>query len=88
MRRNTDGKGHGLFGGTVSAVLFAAVCLGVVLLIAGLMSTVWGIGMASLTVLLVLQMLVPAAIVVGVVIALVQRWKEVRNGEEEEARKY
>ena len=83
---NTDGKGHGLLGGTVSAVTAVAVCLVFILGAVGIVRMCYGTGLTALAVLF--YILVPAVIAVGVVIALVQRWKEVRDGEEDEARKY
>ena len=89
MRKDTD-KGHGLLGGTVAAVLVVGVVL---LFLAVIVQTLGpfvpflgqlgaGLGVLALYIIVIL------AIAVGVVAALVQRWREVKGGEEDEAKKY
>lgn len=84
MRKTT--KGHGLAGAFASAALVA----GVMLLLAGvlLLGYFGGREDAAATWAVVLCALVYLAIAVGVIAALVQRWREVKRGEEDEARKY
>ncbi|MGE4276305.1 MAG: hypothetical protein AB7E30_03895 [Lawsonibacter sp.] len=84
MRKTT--KGHGLTGAVLAAVVVAAVML---LLAAGLLISYFGgESEAFETGLVVVYALVFLAIAVGVVVALIQRWREVRGGEEDEAEKY
>ncbi|MEA4934447.1 MAG: hypothetical protein VB071_12835 [Lawsonibacter sp.] len=84
MRKIT--KGHGLTGAFLAAVVIAAIML---LLAAGLLISYFGEGADAFTTgLVVVYALVFLAISVGVVIALIQRWREVRGGEEDEAKKY
>lgn len=84
MRKTT--KGHGLAGAFASAALVA----GVMLLLAGvlLLGYFGGREDAAATWAVALCALVYLAIAVGVIAALVQRWREVKRGEEDEARKY
>ena len=84
MRKTT--KGHGLAGAFASAALVA----GVMLLLAGglLLGYFGGREDAFATGAVVLCALVYLAIAVGVVAALIQRWREIKRGEEDEARKY
>lgn len=84
MRKTT--KGHGLTGAVLAAVMIAAIML----LLAGglLISYFGGEADAFATGLVVVYALVFLAIAVGVVVALIQRWREVRGGEEDEAKKY
>lgn len=48
----------------------------------------WAAEMAGPVVILILYALVLLAVIVGVVIALIQRLREIERGEEEDARKY
>lgn len=85
MRKTT--KGHGLMG----AVLVAAAVAALMLLLAGaLLGGCFEMRGADglATALVVVYALILLAIAAGVVIALIQRWREVRGGEEDEARKY
>ena len=84
MRRNTEGKGF--FGGAVMAVL----TVGLMLLLTGTLLSVSRDGIMEPYVLglLLFCAFVYAAIAVGVVVALVQRWREIQGGEEDEAKKY
>ena len=85
--RNGSKKGHGLLGGLVAAIVTAVLCgaLGLWVLEVCL-GGADGDGLALA--LLVLYALMFLAIAAGVIAALVQRWREVRGGEEDEARKY
>ena len=89
MRKNTD-KHHGLVGSTDVAVL---VVLFVLLVLAGLFQLLGpafpflGELGAALGILL-FYAAVLLAVGAGVVAALIQRWREVRRGEEDEAKKY
>ena len=76
-------KRHGLFGGTVSALL-AIVFLGIYAVSALWMAEPFG----EEGMLLLLCALFALAAIIGICIALAQRWREVRRGEEDEARKY
>lgn len=86
MRKTT--KGHGMAG----AVLAAAVVVGIVLLLTlGLAAVYFGQGedpQWAATGIVLLYILLGLAVAVGVIVALVQRWREIRGGEEDEARKY
>lgn len=89
MQRGTK-KGHGLVGGTVAA----ALVVGLVLLVLAVMVQALGPAVPFLgelgagVGLLVVYAGVILAVGVGVVAALIQRWREVKGGEEDEARKY
>lgn len=85
MRKTT--KGHGLLGGTLTALATAVLAL---LFAGGLLAAYFGYGgsgafAAGFTAVYVLLFLAVAA---GVTAALVQRWREVKSGEEEAAKKY
>lgn len=84
MRKTT--KGHGLTGAFVAAALVA----GVMLLLAGglLIGYFGGNETFFVTWAVVLCALLYLAVAVGVVVAFIQRWREIRGGEEDEARKY
>ena len=90
MRKTTDKKGHGLLGGVIVAVLV----VGFVLLVLATLIQVLGPALPFLGELglglgvLLFYIGAILAVGVGVVIALYQRWKEVKGGEEDEARKY
>ncbi len=83
MRKDTERGRHGLVGGTVSALLMLTVCILGGWSIFSLYCVLGGGGGFFLV-----QGLLLAALAVGVLIALVQRWREVADGEEEEAKKY
>lgn len=84
MRKTT--KGHGLTGAVLAAVIVAAMML---LLAAGLLISYFSGGADAFTTgLVVVYALIFLAVAVGVVIALIQRWREVQGGEEDEAKKY
>ena len=79
----------------VAPLVCAAVALAVLLVLLGLvllpvLMPLLGIGMMdrAAVVVLVLYALVLLALIAGVVIALVQRLREIRGGEEEDAKKY
>lgn len=84
MRKTT--KGHGLPG----SVLAAAAVAGVMLLLAGglLLGYFGGETQGFATGFVVVYVLLLLAVAVGVIAALVQRWREVKGGEEDEAKKY
>lgn len=85
MRKTT--KGHGLAGAVIAAVLVAGIVLLRTLILA---IGYFGEGGAGwmMTAVVLLYVLAGLAIAAGVIVALVQRWREVRGGEEDEARKY
>lgn len=85
MRKIT--KGHGLLGGTLTALAVAVLA---VLFAFVLLAACFGCGFSNgliigITAVYVLLFLAVAG---GVLAALIQRWREVKKGEEEEARKY
>lgn len=84
MRNNTNG--HGLAGGAAAAcgmVLLMVLTAGAVLA-----DHFAGEGGGFESALVILCAVLCLAVAGGVIAALVQRWKEVRRGEEDEARKY
>lgn len=84
MRKTT--KGHGLMGAVVITVAVAGVML---LLAVGLLRDyLGGSTNGAATVLVAVYVVFVLAVAVGVIAALVQRWREVKGGEEDEARKY
>lgn len=90
MRKTTDKKGHGLVGGVIVTVLvvgFVLLILAVLIQALGPMVPFLGELGAALGVMLFYIGAI-AAVGIGVVIALIQRWKEVKGGEEDEAKKY
>lgn len=90
MRKNTDKKGHGMVGAVISTLLV----VGFVLLVLAILFQTLGpllpfLGELGLSAgILLFYIGAIAAVGVGVVIALYQRWKEVKGGEEDEAKKY
>ena len=90
MQKTTDKKGHGLVGGVIVTVLvvgFVLLILAVLIQALGPMVPFLGELGAALGVMLFYIGAI-AAVGIGVVIALIQRWKEVKGGEEDEAKKY
>lgn len=90
MRKTTDKKGHGLLGGVIVTVLVVGLVLlmlAVLIQALGPMVPFLGELGAALGVMLFYIGAI-AAVGIGVVIALIQRWKEVKGGEEDEAKKY
>ena len=90
MQKTTDKKGHGLVGGVIVTVLvvgFVLLILAVLIQALGPMVPFLGELGAALGVML-FYIGATAAVGIGVVIALIQRWKEVKGGEEDEAKKY
>lgn len=84
MQRTT--KGHRLTGAFLAAVIVAAMML---LLAGGLLISYFdGETDAFEKGLVVVCALFFLSIAIGVVIALIQRWREVQGGEEDEAKKY
>ena len=82
MRKTTRGKG--LAGGTA----VAAVMAGLALLQSLGLAVVWGALTPAVRVLAVAGAASQLAAAVGVTAALFHRWKEIRGGEEDEAKKY
>lgn len=90
MRKTTDKKGHGLLGGVIVTVLVVGVVLlmlaalfqafGPVLPLLGELGAAFGMVLVYAGIIL--------AVGIGVVVALIQRWKEIKGGEEDEAKKY
>lgn len=71
----------------------AVITAGMVLLMLGLTALgVWGYLTETQAVpppaLMAVFLLVPLAVIIGVLLALKQRWKELKRGEEDEAKKY
>lgn len=90
MRKSTDKKNHGLVGGTIVTVLvvgFVLLVLAFLLQTLGPVIPFLGELGPGLGILLVYIGAI-IAVGVGVVAALYQRWKEVKGGEEDEAKKY
>ena len=85
MRKTTE-KNHGLVGGAITAVvvvLFMLLCAGAML------GDYFGSGGGGFEAgVIILFALLCLGMAVGVIVALVQRWEEVKGGEEDEARKY
>ena len=84
MRKTT--KGHGLMGAVITVV-------GMVLLMAlsagAMLGDYFGSGGGGFEAgIIVLCALLCLAVAVGVIAALIQRWNEVKGGEEDEAWKY
>ena len=90
MRRNSDKRGHGLLGSVVVTVLvvgFVLLILAVLIQALGPMIPLLAqLGAAFGVMLFYIGAIL--AVGIGVVVALVQRWKEVKGGEEDEAKKY
>ena len=90
MRKTTDKKGHGLVGGVIVTVLV----VGFVLLILATLIQAFGpvfpflgsLGAAFGVMLFYVGAIL--AVGIGVVVALIQRWKEIKGGEDHEAKKY
>lgn len=74
----------------VGAVLSALVMGGLLLVITVCMLADYfgSVGNKAETVVILLCAVAGFATVVGIVLALIQRWKELQKGEEDEARKY
>lgn len=83
MEKKPDRKKHIPAGGTLSALLVLVACVLAGRFILRLVGMLGGVGGLA-----AVQLLVIGAIAAGVLIALVQRWRETGSGEEEEARKY
>ena len=84
MRKTT--KNHGLLGAVVIA---AVVVLFMVFSVGAMLGDYFGSGGGGFeTGVVILCALLCLAVAGGVVAALVQRWREVRKGEEDEAKKY
>lgn len=71
---------------TVAAVIIIALMAGVIALM------VWAFTVdpaaAPPMALMAVLIAIPVVVILGIVLALVQRWREIRRGEEDEARKY
>lgn len=74
----------------VPAVIAAVVMVALMAGLIGLMVWAFRVDPAGAPPIgfMVLIIAIPAAIILGVVLAFVQRWRELRGGEEDEARKY
>lgn len=86
MRKETGRSGK-----RAAAVVSAAVM--VTLMLLTLAAALWplpylGEGAGAALALLAVYALVPLAVVAGVIAALVQRLREIRGGEEDDAKKY
>ena len=90
MRKTTDKKGHGLMGGVIVTVLVVGsvlLALAILLQVMGpALPFLGGLGLGLGVLLLCVGAIL--AVGVGVLAALYQRWKEVKGGEEDEAKKY
>ena len=90
MRKTTDQKGHGLVGGVIVTVLV----VGLVLLVLATLFQTFGPVIPFLTELgaafgvMLFYAGAILAVGIGVVIALIQRGKEIKGGEQDEAKKY
>ncbi len=84
MRKTTRGKG---FAGAVVVTILTALFM---FLLTGAMLTDYfgGSTEAFTTGVILFCAFLYLAVAVGVILALYQRWKEVKGGEEDEARKY
>lgn len=90
MRKTTDKKGHGLLGGVIVTVLV----VGLVLLMLAVLIQMFGpvfpflgeLGAAFGIMLFYAGAIL--AVGIGVIVALIQRWREIKGGEEDEAKKY
>lgn len=86
MRKNIRGK---LLGAAASALVIAVPVLALAGLLLCFVSGVLSTGGYRLAAGILLLYAIPLlAVVVGIFAALHQRWKEVKGGEEDEARKY
>ena len=81
-----DTKKKKKVGALLSAVVFGGLVatLAICTLVDGFSVPIRG----GETAIIIISALMLFALVVGVVIALVQRWREIQKGEEDEARKY
>lgn len=84
MRKNTDGKGF------AGAVVITVLTAGFMLLLTGAMLAEYFSGLTEpfATGVILFCAFLYLAIAVGVIVALYQRWQEIRGGEEDEAKKY
>ncbi len=84
MRKTTKGKGF------LSAVVITVLTAGFMLLLTGAMLSDYfgGLTEAFATGVILFCAFLSLAVAVGVILALYQRWKEIKGGEEDEARKY
>lgn len=84
MRKTTDGKGF------LGAVVITVLTAGFMFLLTGAMLSDYFGGFTEpfATGVILFCAFLYLAVAVGVVLALCQRWKEIKGGEEDEARKY
>ena len=72
--------------------IFPAICAAVMLVIMGTLIGlfIWGMGLENRPplALALLLIAIPASVVIGVILALIQRIREIKKGEIDEARKY
>lgn len=80
-------RGHGLLGGALAALVTVVLA---VLLAVDLLAAYFGSGSTNIAVMGItaVSAVLFLASAVGAVAALIQRWKEVQRGEEDEAKKY
>ena len=85
MRKTT--KGHGWLGSVLAAAVVVAVML---LTLGGSLSVFVDGGNEAwfAAAMIALYVLAGVAVIIGVLAALIQRRREIRGGEEDEARKY
>ncbi len=84
MRKTTDGKGF------AGAVVITILVAGFMFLLTGAMLAGYFGGLTEpfATGVILFTAFIYLAIAAGVIVALFQRWKEIRGGEEDEAKKY
>ena len=84
MRKTTDGKGF------VGAVVITILVAGFMFLLTGAMLAGYFGGLTEpfATGVILFTAFIYLAVAVGVIIALYQRWKEIKGREEDEAKKY
>ena len=81
MRKNTDGKAGALISASVIIILFS-------LLIGFFILMMIGINDFLLSGFLLVYIIIESAVIIGVILALRQRLKELKINELEEAKKY
>ena len=84
MRKTTNGKGF------AGAVVITILTAGFMFLLTGAMLAGYFNGFTEpfATGVILSTAFLYLAVAVGVIVALFQRWKEIRGGEEDEAKKY
>lgn len=87
MQKNIK-KGSGKLGSTICAVVVVAVMLGIVVSLIAFLRLVDGEGGLFVSVFFALYIIADVAVAIGVSVALFLRFREMKRGEEEEAKKY